>query len=479
MSDWWQRRTLRFRLAVWYAAGGTFLLVAFSSTIYLYVARAIARPLDYQLRRDLATIRSHLSGSRPDQLQWDGVRLTADRPWDAQNPWFELWDEQGRLIHRAWPQDLPAARYPDSPPVPGRESVAIRRFNPALRMRVLTLPYEVPGQSQPWMIRVFHLHTPVGDTLNALFGIIAFSLPVVIAALVLGGYALTRRWLTPLDSMASEASGISAHDLGRRLPVANPHDELGRMATAFNLTLERLETAFRDLDRFVGDAAHELRGPLTALRNVGEVGLHRERTPEEYREIIASMLEEEHRVQALLLRLLELAGAESGGRLDHFRPVQLEQLVADCVEQFGLIAELKDQRIELSVVPAPIHTDGVILQQALRNLIDNALKYSPDGSTVRVVLRADADTYRIDVMDQGPGISPEHRSRLAERFFRAGRSNDKSRPGHGLGLSIAKVYLRVLGGNLHYEQLPAGGSCFSLSLPRETTPAGTVPRRLT
>lgn len=476
MSHWWQRQTLRFRLAVWYAAVGTFLLVAFSSTIYLYVARSLARPLDYQLRRDLATIRAHLTGSRADQLQWDGVRLTADTPWDSGNPWFELWDEQGRLIYRAWPQELPDARYPDSPPVPGRESVAIRRFNPAMRMRVLTLPYALPDQPAPWMIRVFQVHTPVGDTLNALFGIIAFSLPVVITALVLGGYALTRRWLTPLDLMADEARGISAYDLARRLPVPNPYDELGRMAIAFNLTLDRLETAFRDLDRFVGDAAHELRVPLTALRNVGEVGLQRERTPAEYRDIIASMLEEEHRVQALILRLLELAGAESGGRLDHFRPVQVDQLVADCVEQLGLIAEQRDQRIELTAAPAPANTDGVILQQALRNLIDNALKYSPDGSTVRVVLGSDGDTYRIDVIDQGPGISPEHRSRLAERFFRAGRSNDKSRPGYGLGLSIAKVYMRVLGGNLQYEQVPSGGSCFSLSLPRESPVAGKPAR---
>lgn len=471
MIDWWQRRSLRFRLAAWYATGGTLLLVAFSATIYLYVASSLALPIDHELRRDLDVIRDRLTISSAGEVLWEGRPLTPATPWKRPLPWFELWNEEGRLVHRAWSLGEETAASLRTPPLAGRESVGILPLNPAISVRTLSLPYAYPGLPEGWMLRVLHVHTPVQDTLSALLGIIAIALPAVVAALVIGGYALTRRWLKPLDVMASEAAQIRASDLGRRLPVANPHDELGRLATVFNLTLDRLESAFRDLDRFVGDAAHELRRPLTSLRAVGEVGLLRERSASEYRNLIGSMLEEEHRIQALVHRLLELAGAESSGRIDHRQPVRLDELVAGCAAELAVLAEPRGQRLECATAPATTVTDPVLLQQALLNLIDNALKYSPDGATVRIALRDEDSQHRIEVVDQGPGIPPEHRARLAERFFRAGRAGDKARPGFGLGLSITKVYMRVLGGALLYERADEGGSRFSLTLPK----AGAAP----
>jgi len=467
VSTWWQRRTLRSRLAVWYASVGSLLLIAFGAIIYFHVARELAVPIGTNLRRDLEHVLTHVSVEPGGAIRWDGAPLVTAADPDHTAIWFELWDENGRLVYRHWPFDRSAVKRPPVAPVANRETISIYPISDEILLRVLSTPYLNPQLAPGWMIRVMRRHETKAEALEALLQIILVALPLMIAALVAGGYIITRRWLTPLDQMVADSGRITARNLGVRLRVSNPHDELGQLAATFNVTLERLESAFRDLDRFVGDAAHELRSPLTALRNVGEVGLYRTRTPEEYRDIIASMLEEEHRVQALILRLLELAGAESGGLLDHRRFVQLETIVAECVEQLTIIAEQREQRIELSAIPSPAFTDGAILQQALRNLIDNALKYSPDGSTVRVVITEEEDNYRIDVIDQGIGISPEHRGRLAERFFRAGRGGDKTRPGYGLGLSITRVYMRVLGGNLHYERVNGGGSRFSLTLPRE------------
>jgi two-component system OmpR family sensor kinase len=471
----WQRRSLSFRLAAWYATGGTLLLVAFSATIYLYVASSLALPIDHQLRRDLDVIRDRLTISSAGTVLWEGLPLTPSTPWNHPLPWFELWDEEGRLAHRAWSLGEDAAGILRTPPLAGRESVGILHINPAVSVRTLSLPYAYPGLPEGWMLRVLHIPTTLQDTLSALLGIIAIALPAVVAALVIGGYALTRRWLKPLDVMATEAAKIRASDLARRLPVANPHDELGRLATVFNLTLDRLESAFRDLDRFVGDAAHELRRPLTSLRTVGEVGLLRERSAPEYRDVIGSMVEEEHRIQVLVHRLLELAGAESSGRVDHRQPVRLDELVASCAEELAVLAEPRGQRLEWVTAPTTTVTDPMLLLQALRNLIDNALKYSPDGATVRITLLDEGSQHRIEVVDQGPGIPPEHRARLAERFFRAGRAGDKARPGFGLGLSITKVYMRVLGGALLYERADEGGSRFSLTLPKAGAgPAATT-----
>ena len=178
------------------------------------------------------------------------------------------------------------------------------------------------------------------------------------------------------------------------------------------------------------------------------------------------MLEEEHRIQALVHRLLELAGAESSGRIYDRQPVRLDELVGNCAAELAILAEPRGQRLEWVAAPATTVTDPVLLQQALRNLIDNALKYSPDGATVRITLREEGAQHRIEVVDQGPGIPSEHRARLAERFFRAGHGGDKARPGFGLGLSITKVYMRVLGGALLYERADEGGSRFSLILPK-------------
>ena len=331
MTAWWRRRTLRFRLALWYAVVGTLLFAAFSATLYVYVARTMARPLSQELRRDLAVVQKRLSVQPDGRLRWDGAELPDDAKWEPSNPWFELWDERGRLVRRVWP--LTAAqveKYPTAP-AQGIESLSVFRIAADVPLRVFSAPYHVAGHEQDWTIRLIRIHEPIADALGALQLIIVVALPVVVALLVFGGYALTRRWLKPLDRMVAEANRITADDLSRRLPVDNPHDELGRLAGVFNFTLDRLEGSFVALDRFVADASHELRTPLTTLRSVGEVGLRRSRTVEEYREIIGSMLEEAQRLQLLTQRLLELASTQGGAPTVQRMPMRVDEFVRACV----------------------------------------------------------------------------------------------------------------------------------------------------
>jgi len=465
VKAWWQRRTLRFRLAAWYAAVGVLLLAGFSATLYTYVAQTMARPLDHQLRMDLAEIQQRLEVTEEGRLRWDGAAVAADVLWSSDNPWFELWDEQGQLVRRFWPftesrvETLPVA------PEPGRDRISIFSVGRELRLRVLSLPFEVPARGEQWMIRVMTVHRPMADALGALRLIIFVALPVVIALLVFGGYALTRRWLKPLDLMVEEANRITPEDLGRRLSQTNPHDELGRLAGVFNVTLDRLEASFVTLDRCVADASHELRTPLTTLRSVGEVGLRRSRTVEEYREIIGSMLEEAQRLQLLIQRLLELASAEGGAPPVHRERIRLDDYVAACVNELGILAEHKNQRLALETVPCEVNTDAVLFRQALQNLLDNAIKYSPDGATVRIVVRTAEGKCCVEVSDEGPGIDPEHRAQLTARFFRPDSSRGRGKGGFGLGLSITKAYMRVLGGTLEHEPAQPTGSTFRLILP--------------
>jgi two-component system OmpR family sensor kinase len=461
---WWRRRTLRFRLGVWYAGVGTLLLAGFSATIYLFVAQRMARPLDFQLRRDVAEVQRRLVIEPDGTFRWDGHVISAPSPEIWTGPWLELWDEKGQLVRRLWPFDnnqldrLPVA------PATGRETISIFYLSPEIRLRTLAGPFPVPGGGPGWMMRVMRIHEPVADALGALLAILVVALPVVVTLLVVGGYVLTRHWLRPLDEMVRVAEHITAEDLSERLPVPNPHDELGRLGTVFNVTIQRLEDSFSTLERFVADASHELRTPLTTLRSVGEVGLRRGRTVEEYREIIGSMLEEAQRLQQLINRLLELAQAEGGAGAARLQAIRLDTFLTECTGDLRSIAEFNEQRLQVESEPCALRTDPVILRQAVQNLVDNALRYSPAGGIVTVTGRASAHACVIEVVDRGPGIPAGDRERLGARFFRAGATGRRD-GGFGLGLAITRAYLRALGGILEYEPVEPRGSCFRLVLP--------------
>jgi heavy metal sensor kinase len=463
MRNWLQSRTLRFRLAAWYSIGGTVLLAAFSATVYLYVDYRMARPLDHQLQQDLAVVRRNLQVLGDGRVLWNGRDFPPGEPWPAKNPWFELWDGEGRLVRRYWPfvdsrlEHLPLA------PAQDRETISVFHVSPDVRLRVLSVPLDIPEVKEGWMVRVMCIHEPAMNALHDLLIILCVALPIVIVLLVLGGYAVTRRWLKPLDSMVTEADRITADDLSRRLPIGNGKDELGKLAGVFNTTLSRLEDSFATLDRFVADASHELLTPLTTLRSVGEVGLRMNRPGAEYREIIASMLEEAQRLQLLVEKLLQLARAEGGSNMIERQRVRVDQLAELCVDDARVLAEEKNQRILLETMECEAHTDALLLRQALQNLLDNAIKYSPPGTLIRVSIR-NVETYcELAVADEGPGIPAEHEARLANRFFRA--DNARGRAGFGLGLAITKAYMNVLGGRLIYKAAHPTGSIFRLQLP--------------
>jgi heavy metal sensor kinase len=474
VNNWWTRRSLRFRLAAWYGLGGTLLLAAFSGTIYFFVAYHMGRPLDHELQQDLTAVRENLRIDPDGQVRWEGKAVQSGEPWPSGNPWFELWDEEGRLVRRFWPFNDSRLERTPAAPAQGRETISVFNVAEEVRLRVLSVPFEMEGRNPGWMLRVMTLHEPSVNALRALFFIIAVALPVVVIVLVVGGYAITHRWLKPLDHMVAEANQITADKLGRRLPVANPHDELGRLSSVFNTTLSRLEDSFLTLDRFVADAAHELLTPLTTLRSVGEVGLKTGRSAEEYREIVGSMLEEAQRLQLLVEKLLQLARAEGGTNIVERSRVRLDHLARHCAADAEVLAEEKQQQIVVETGEAETETDPLLLRQALQNLVDNAIKYSPPQAAIRIKVALEGTRWAISVADNGPGIRAEHLARLTDRFYRADSS--RGRPGgFGLGLAITKAYLRALGGELRCEGQADRGSTFTLLIPNRSIAGPSQP----
>jgi signal transduction histidine kinase len=280
----------------------------------------------------------------------------------------------------------------------------------------------------------------------------------------LAGYLIAGRALAPLKDMVERTRRLSAKSLNERLPVANPRDELGQLATVFNETLQQLENSFGELKRFTADVSHELRTPLTAIRTVGEVAC-REGNPAILYDALGSILEEVQRMNQLIDRLLLLARAD-----DDNLPVRLEaglvrNLLVEVSDTLALVAEEKQQRLELD---CPDHLlavfDPALLRLALLSLIQNAIRYSPPGKPIALRAFPRAKAVVVEVADQGPGIDPEHHQKVFERFYRVDKARSRADGGAGLGLAIVKWSVERMGGEVELKSEVGRGSAFRLQL---------------
>jgi len=238
--------------------------------------------------------------------------------------------------------------------------------------------------------------------------------------------------------MADKAREITADSLGERLPVDNPQDEFGRLATVFNDTLSRLHDSFDRLRRFTADASHELRTPLTAMRSVGEIALQAPLDSGRYRDVIGSMLEEVDRLTRLVESLLMLTRADSGAARPVPEVVELAVLAGSVAEHLRVLAEEKHQSLSVqSAARVQAVCDPAILRLGLMNLLHNAIKYTPNGGAIQVRATATASgqprsRYRIRPRDSGCAPGADLRA-----FLSGGPASNRESGGVGLGLAIA------------------------------------------
>jgi two-component system OmpR family sensor kinase len=284
-----------------------------------------------------------------------------------------------------------------------------------------------------------------------------------------GGYFLARRSMAPVVAMGAHARRIGATNLHERLPVLNAKDELGQLATIFNDLLNRLDQSFERQRRFIADASHELRTPLAILRGEAEVAMSQKgRTAEDYLESLGILHEETSRLIKIVEDLFTLTRADSGQYPISQEDVYLEEVVADCAHSARTLA--REKNIELSVDAASeclVRGDRELLRRMILNLLDNAIKYSAEGGRVSVACLTTTTTCQVHVTDTGPGIPPELRDRIFERFFRAdpARSRSGREGGAGLGLSIALWIAQAHHGQLKLASSDAKGSHFAVFLP--------------
>jgi len=453
-------RSVRFRLTLSYAGAMVVVLAVYAALIFYFVNHNMSQFLDSQLHGDFDWALDMMNRNP------DGEFIPSDylETGEGDSPWLRVLKPTGEVV-----SETPEAR---RHPIPDSMKLASEAEDKIVHIAGLDAPWRIMSGRNKFggrelVVQVAKPVAPIQDDMRYFLYLLLLGLPFCIVLSGLGGYVLARRALAPMDRMAEQARRITATRMSDRLPVDNPNDELGRLSTVFNDTLSRLQSSFDQMRRFTSDASHELRTPLTAIRSVGEVGLREKRNEGQYREIIGSMLEEVDSLSRLVDRLLLLSRAETGDALLSREDVKLAALVEDVVAQLEVLAEEKQQVIAVEG-NAALHWTGdrLVLRQALINLVDNAIKYTQDGGRIVIRVAQLGRNNIIDVIDNGPGIPEELRSRVFDRFYRVDKSRSRENGGTGLGLAIAKSAVEVQGGSLSLIDADGAPGCvFRITLP--------------
>ena len=373
---------------------------------------------------------------------------------------YEVWSSTGEAIHQSGAATA-------LPPLALAAVGSAYRYETIVgggtRWRTLAAPVTIGAHNV--VMRVSRSEEPVRDELSEILFVLGLGLPLVVGLAGIGGYLLAGRVLAPIDHLASAARRITAERLHERLTVPNEHDEIGRLTAVINDTFARLESSFDQLRRFTADSSHELRTPLAVVRGIGEAAVVERRTPAEYEEAIGSILEEIDRMSRLVETLLRLSHGDAGTLPLSRESLDVGQLASDVASSLNILAEERKQTLSLDIEHVVASVDRLVLREALTNVLDNAIKYSPSGSTVSIRVATSGNQALIAIADEGPGIAPEHRDRIFHRFFRVDESRAREAGGAGLGLAIAKWAVEVHGGQITVHERPQGGSDFRVLLP--------------
>lgn len=460
--------SLRVKLTLYYLALLTAVLVFFGVAVYTYLARSLVNIIDDSLAHQARAIsvrmtQNEVLESAADEAHGDELLLAPQI--------LQIIDAQGQVA------DEPVGSHQHRLPVNVSELTGLAEGVPFFstarlpsgeQIRLVTYRAK-DAEGRTFYVRVGQSLSSLQRARRRLSLLLGLVGPVALLLGSYGGLLLANQALRPVDRLTRTAKEIGEGDLSKRVPVPPQQDELGRLATTFNRMIERLQAAFERQRQFTSDASHELRTPLAVMRGDIEITLRRERTPQEYRRVLTSNLEEIMRLTRLVEDLLMLARADSNQAMLRAEPMVFDELCEQTVEYLRPLAEQKSQTLRYEPPaerPLMINGDAQRLKQMLLNLIDNAIKYTPAGGSVTVSVNREGREAVLRVADTGRGIPAEDLPHIFERFFRHSRNtSDKTVIGFGLGLSIVKWIVDSHGGKIEAVSKVGAGTTFTVRLP--------------
>lgn len=470
--------SIRFRLTVWYAGILTTVAVALAALFFLHLKNYLENSLsEAQLRRGIQIGDTLISGSLAPNDNTIGSEISLLYAPEKSDRFIRVTRPDGKVIYRSGVpnnQAFDPAAVPIPTVLPASDSIRIQPVAGSAALLVASTRAAVPGHDGFYLIEVGTSAAPVEVLFRHLLMILALGLPLVIVLAAAGGYALVRRALRPVDEITNKAEQITQHNLGERLPVPTTGDELERLSTSLNHMIVRLDDAFQNSKRFVADASHELRTPLTILSGELEHLAQDKKLSRDTRERLGSLLEEVARLVKIVERLFALSRLDAGEAQSECVSFDLAALTRVTAEQMMLLAE--DRRILVSCnasTEVRVEGDRSRLKQVIVNLLDNAIKYTPEGGAVNLTVQDDKGRAVLEVADTGVGISNDDLGRVFGRFFRADKNRSRNPDGAGLGLSIVRSICHAHNGTAEVESVLGNGSCFRISLPKAS---GDTPR---
>ena len=477
-------KSIRFRLTLWYTLILMTIMAAFSILIYFSLKHSLVRSLDASIRSEgewVAGIIDMIDDEADDLEEFeedleDSLEdlLSEYTSGGRRSQYIQIRRGIGEVVYHSEQLDhvLLASREALQQAMDGKHTLETIIDPVEGTLRFMTLPVE-GEDNEIYLVQVGASFRGIQRISRQLLFILLVSGAVAAVVSVLGGSFLAQKALKPVDEITKTAQKIEAENLSQRLEVPATEDELSRLATTLNEMIDRLERSFQQIRQFTADASHELRTPLTAMRGQTEVTLRRERSAEEYRQVLESNLEEAEWMSKIVENLLTLSRTDSGEIQLDVRPVQLGGLFQDACEECKSLAAAKNIEVFLDKIQEiTIFGDEIRLRQMLLNLVDNAVKYTPDGGQIRLSLEVDGKSARIQVKDTGIGISKENLPYIFDRFFRADKARSREMGGSGLGLNIVQWIINAHHGTIDVTSKIGEGSCFTIYLPVESCKGG-------
>ena len=454
--------SIRARLTLWYSVLAALALALFSAGVLWLHARWGRAQFDSDLL-NLGTATAHTM--REELGEGDDLRraaLETQTSIDVPDRSIAILDTEGTTLAAHW-HGLDSRGLFDGHAVAGSPTIAtVLRGSTAWRV-FMRLETSTAGD---YVILVAGSLDPLARQQMLLLRVLQVAGPIMVLATAAVSWWAASSALRPVTVMAQQAAAITAESTDWQLAAPSRSDELGLLAHAFNDLLARLSAASRLQRQFMADASHELRTPASVIQTATEVTLDRDTRQEwEYREALTIINEQSGRMNRMIEDMLLLARADVGGFEFTARRLYADEVVAECVRAASVMALAKDIRVISSVQPdVAIDANDALLRQLITNLLDNAIRYTPEGGAVEVDLREDGDYVRLAVSDTGPGIPAADRERVFERFVRLDPARSPT-SGAGLGLPIARWIAEQHQGTVTIEARPSGGSTFVVCLP--------------
>jgi heavy metal sensor kinase len=462
---------IRLRMTAWYVALLGVILALVATFVVVRMRHDLTRASDRDL---LLASRQLATGYRTEGLL--EFREVASSVLLGERPAAQVLDRSGHVSaafgeHVAYVpmiggRDLARA-------LAGVRTLVTRHLGTGSAYRIVAVPVRRAGHTEAVVAGVSL--APIDRTTNRMEMLLLIALPAALLATAAGGWWLARRAMRPVERMTTAAELIGVGRLRKRIAPPGTRDELGHLADTLNSMLDRIQEAVDEQHRLVADASHELRTPLTVMRAEIDVSLRADDLSESARAVLASVREEVDRLSATVEDLLTLAAADEGSLAISAERVDLHTLASEVARSLRPLAEGRGLSIEVQGGPAVVTGEPGRLQHALRNLVENAIKFNRPGGEVMVRTWTSSDEAGVTVEDDGPGIPKELRERIFDRFFRIESSRSRQTGGGGLGLAIVREIAHAHGGEVRVLARQPRGSTFELSLPAVSpqAPAGS------